>query len=112
MVFMVIGLMIDHLFFPTCLVQWRPEVNFVLLETPPHLYKDFVNMVIGDGDGDGDGFIEFYNFVFFFYCELLQIYGKRQVHLSVYEPSETLFGISVGLTLVKFLNLKPDLKYV
>jgi hypothetical protein len=107
MVFMVIGLMIDHLFFPTCLVQWRPEVNFVLLETPPHLYKDFVNMVIGVGDG----FIKFI-ILLFFYCELLQIYGKRQVHLSVCEPSETLFGISVGLTLVRFLNLKLDLKYV
>jgi len=61
MVFTVIGLMIDHLFFPTCLVQWRPEVNFLLLETPPHLYKNFVNMVIRDGDG----FIEFIIFLFF-----------------------------------------------
>jgi len=65
--------------------------------------------------GDGDQFIDLF-YVASFLLLMLQFYGQRRVHLSVYEGCFDEFQIYFFLwesdvgTLVKFLNGNLDLK--
>jgi len=63
---MVIGLMIHLLFFPTCQVQWRTDLSFVLFHR-----QNFGNMVIGDGDQ----FIDLFVIASFFPFSILLLIG-------------------------------------